>query len=220
MFARTDRLLLRPGWGEDAPMLARAIADAAVVRNLTSAPWPYGLPDAEAFLAAPRDPGLPALLIVELYRRHAAAGRGVRARAARVGRGRTGLLDRAAILGPRVRDRSRPRAGRNRADDRPGAARSLALRRQSRLGAGPRKAWFHRHRHIRPAHELRTRRRGGRTALPARPGDGRRSTGGVASVSARPNRPAPPPGHPSRIFCMGGRVGARAGADSALLQQA
>jgi len=65
MFARTDRLLLRPGWGEDAPMLARAIADAAVVRNLASAPWPFGLPDAEAFLAAPRDPALPALLIVE-----------------------------------------------------------------------------------------------------------------------------------------------------------
>jgi len=65
MFARTDRLLLRPGWGEDAPLLARAIADAAVVRNLASAPWPFELSDAEAFLAAPRDPALPAFLIAE-----------------------------------------------------------------------------------------------------------------------------------------------------------
>ena len=65
MFARTDRLLLRPGWGEDAPLLARTIADAAVVRNLASAPWPFALSDAEAFLAAPRDPGLPSLLIAE-----------------------------------------------------------------------------------------------------------------------------------------------------------
>ena len=34
MFARTNRLLLRPGWMEDAPALARAIGDEAVVRNL------------------------------------------------------------------------------------------------------------------------------------------------------------------------------------------
>ncbi len=65
MFARTDRLLLRPGWAEDAPALARTIADAAIVRNLASAPWPFALRDAEAFLAAPRDPILPSLLIFE-----------------------------------------------------------------------------------------------------------------------------------------------------------
>ena len=40
MFARTERLLLRPGWAEDAPALARAIADEQVVRNLATAPWP------------------------------------------------------------------------------------------------------------------------------------------------------------------------------------
>lgn len=51
MFARTDRLLLRPGWAEDAPALYAAIADEAIVRNLASAPWPYGMADAEAFLA-------------------------------------------------------------------------------------------------------------------------------------------------------------------------
>ena len=65
MFARTERLLLRPGWAEDAPALARAIADEQVVRNLATAPWPFALQDAEAFLAAPRDPALPHFLIME-----------------------------------------------------------------------------------------------------------------------------------------------------------
>lgn len=65
MFARTERLLLRPGWAEDAPALARAIADEQVVRNLATAPWPYALADAEAFLAAPRDPVMPSFLITE-----------------------------------------------------------------------------------------------------------------------------------------------------------
>ena len=65
MFARTDRLLLRPGWAEDAPALARAIADEQIVRNLATAPWPYALKDAEAFLASPRDPVLPSFLITE-----------------------------------------------------------------------------------------------------------------------------------------------------------
>jgi RimJ/RimL family protein N-acetyltransferase len=65
MFARTERLLLRPGWAEDAPALARAIADETIVRNLASAPWPFALRDAEAHLAAPRDPLLPSLLIFE-----------------------------------------------------------------------------------------------------------------------------------------------------------
>jgi RimJ/RimL family protein N-acetyltransferase len=63
MFARTERLLLRPGWAEDAPALAAAIADEQIVRNLATAPWPYGLKEAEAFLAAPRDPVLPTFLI-------------------------------------------------------------------------------------------------------------------------------------------------------------
>ena len=64
MFARTPRLLLRPGFPEDAPALAMAISDRAVVRNLAVVPWPYTLRDAEAFLASPRDPVLPSLLIV------------------------------------------------------------------------------------------------------------------------------------------------------------
>jgi RimJ/RimL family protein N-acetyltransferase len=65
MFARTARLLLRPGFPEDAAALVQAIADKAVVRNLSVVPWPYSLRDAEAFLARPRDPLLPSLLIFE-----------------------------------------------------------------------------------------------------------------------------------------------------------
>ena len=65
MFARTPRLLLRPGFPEDAPALAQAIGDEIIVRNLTTAPWPYGVRDAEAFLASPRDPVLPSFLIFE-----------------------------------------------------------------------------------------------------------------------------------------------------------
>jgi len=65
MFARTERLLLRPGWAEDAPALARAIADEMIVRNLARAPWPYGLADAETFLSAAPDPGFPRFLMFE-----------------------------------------------------------------------------------------------------------------------------------------------------------
>lgn len=54
MFARTERLLLRPGWKEDAPALFQAIADQRIVRNLASPPWPYTLADAEAFLSTER----------------------------------------------------------------------------------------------------------------------------------------------------------------------
>ena len=63
MFARTERLLLRPGWSADAPALFRAIADEGIVRNLANAPWPYRLADAEAFLSRERQPAEPATLI-------------------------------------------------------------------------------------------------------------------------------------------------------------
>ncbi len=62
MFARTPRLLLRPGWMEDAPVLADAISDAAILRNLTHAPAPYGEAEAREFLSQPQDPRLPRLL--------------------------------------------------------------------------------------------------------------------------------------------------------------
>jgi RimJ/RimL family protein N-acetyltransferase len=70
MFARTERLLLRPGWREDAPALFRTIADERIVRNLATAPWPYGLEHAEAFLARERVPRETSLLV---FRRTAAA---------------------------------------------------------------------------------------------------------------------------------------------------
>jgi RimJ/RimL family protein N-acetyltransferase len=71
MFARTERLLLRPGWAEDAPALARVVGEEAIVRNLASAPWPYRLEDAEAFLAPrPYDPADMSLLV---FRRTAGA---------------------------------------------------------------------------------------------------------------------------------------------------
>jgi RimJ/RimL family protein N-acetyltransferase len=63
MFARTERLLLRPGWREDAPALCQAIGDERIVRNLAKAPWPYALAHAEAFLAREQRPHEPALLI-------------------------------------------------------------------------------------------------------------------------------------------------------------
>jgi RimJ/RimL family protein N-acetyltransferase len=54
MFARTERLLLRPSWPEDAEHLHNAIADHDIVRNLALAPWPYNLDDARSFIAAPQ----------------------------------------------------------------------------------------------------------------------------------------------------------------------
>ena len=64
MFVRTKRLLLRPGWIEDAPVLYRAICDERIIRNLAQAPWPYAPEHAQAFLARERSPAEPAMLIV------------------------------------------------------------------------------------------------------------------------------------------------------------
>ena len=63
MFAITKRLLLRPGWAEDASALARAIGDERIIRNLARAPWPYTPDDAAHFLASARDPLRPSFLI-------------------------------------------------------------------------------------------------------------------------------------------------------------
>ena len=64
MFARTDRLLLRPGWREDAPALLNAIADPAIIDKLPGSPWPYSITDAERWLAQDREPtALPELLV-------------------------------------------------------------------------------------------------------------------------------------------------------------
>lgn len=57
MFARTERLLLRPGWAEDAPALSDAFAREEVVMNLATAPWPYAIDDARAYLGRERAEG-------------------------------------------------------------------------------------------------------------------------------------------------------------------
>ena len=56
MFARTERLLLRPGFPEDAPLLAQAIGDERIARNVARMPWPYSLDDARSYLATFADP--------------------------------------------------------------------------------------------------------------------------------------------------------------------
>ncbi|MFM2099570.1 MAG: hypothetical protein RLZZ366_1109 [Pseudomonadota bacterium] len=54
MFARTPRLLLRPGWIEDAPALAENIAHESVAFKLARLPWPYTVSHAEQFLGLER----------------------------------------------------------------------------------------------------------------------------------------------------------------------
>lgn len=63
MFARTPRLLLRPGFTEDAPMLAAVLGDAAIARNLSRLPHPYGEDEARAWLSRDEQPGEHSLLI-------------------------------------------------------------------------------------------------------------------------------------------------------------
>ena len=64
MFARTERLLLRPSWPEDAQELHQAIADEGIVRNLASAPWPYTADDAVHFTTQEHDALYPAFLLM------------------------------------------------------------------------------------------------------------------------------------------------------------
>lgn len=63
MFARTERLLLRPGWIEDAAEVQAGIDDEAIARNLVRVPWPYQLDDARTFLSLPREAAEPSFLI-------------------------------------------------------------------------------------------------------------------------------------------------------------
>lgn len=64
MFARTERLTLRPAWPEDAAELAAAIGHDTVTRMLSRVPYPYALSDAEDFCARPRRADEPCFLIV------------------------------------------------------------------------------------------------------------------------------------------------------------
>jgi RimJ/RimL family protein N-acetyltransferase len=63
MFLRTERLFLRPAWLEDAPQIARALGHEDVVRMLARVPWPYSEDHARAWIARPKDPNLPSLLV-------------------------------------------------------------------------------------------------------------------------------------------------------------
>jgi RimJ/RimL family protein N-acetyltransferase len=63
MFARTQRLLLRPVWPEDAENLFTAMNDQGIVCNLARAPWPYSRDDADAFAARAQDPLYPHFLL-------------------------------------------------------------------------------------------------------------------------------------------------------------
>lgn len=74
MFALTPRLTLRPGWPEDAPALARAIAHESVVRNLARVPWPYGEAEARDFLSLPRGAEEPRFVVAERHGAFALVG--------------------------------------------------------------------------------------------------------------------------------------------------
>ena len=63
MFARTQRLLLRPVWPEDAGALFAAINDQGIVCNLARAPWPYSPDDARDFATRSQDPRFPHFLL-------------------------------------------------------------------------------------------------------------------------------------------------------------
>ncbi len=63
MFIPTQRLLLRPGWIDDAPQLTNAIAHEGIVRNLCRLPWPYTQGDALNFLSSTHGKLAPEFLI-------------------------------------------------------------------------------------------------------------------------------------------------------------
>ncbi len=64
MFARTERLLLRPSWPEDATALYEAIADEDIVRNLARAPWPYTRAEASRFAAVEHSTMFPSFMLM------------------------------------------------------------------------------------------------------------------------------------------------------------
>lgn len=64
MFARTQRLTLRPAWPEDAAALAQAIGHEAVARMLMRVPFPYSVDDAQVFADQPRAAHEPRFLIL------------------------------------------------------------------------------------------------------------------------------------------------------------
>ncbi len=65
MFARTERLLLRPSWPEDDRQIYNAVADEAIIRNLALAPWPYLREDAASFAALQHPQRYPNFLLMQ-----------------------------------------------------------------------------------------------------------------------------------------------------------
>lgn len=63
MFARTERLLLRPPWAEDAAELANAINDPGIARQLARVPSPMHVDDAAEWIARPVEPSQPRALV-------------------------------------------------------------------------------------------------------------------------------------------------------------
>lgn len=49
---KTDRLVLRPPCAQDAPAMVRLLADRRIAINTARIPYPYGIDDAEQFIAA------------------------------------------------------------------------------------------------------------------------------------------------------------------------
>ncbi|MFT3966369.1 MAG: GNAT family N-acetyltransferase [Sphingobium sp.] len=62
MFARTERLILRPSWPEDAEPLARALSNPDIARNLLNVPAGYDETEAQRWIGRARDPRLPEFL--------------------------------------------------------------------------------------------------------------------------------------------------------------
>ena len=65
MFIKTKNLLMRPAWPEDAFNLTAAFGDPKGGDRMASAPWPYGVDEATAFIDRAAGHRLPDLLIVE-----------------------------------------------------------------------------------------------------------------------------------------------------------
>ena len=68
MFHRTERLLLRPFWPEDASAVLAGINNPLILKNLSSPPCPYGLADAQDFCVLPFDENLPNFAMIRRTR--------------------------------------------------------------------------------------------------------------------------------------------------------
>ena len=106
------------------------------MRNLATAPWPFALEDAEAFLAAPRDPAMPSFLITERT-----DGDPALVGACGLGRRPSGAVELGYWIAPPYWGKGfATEAGRALIDIaralEAAAARSLALPRQSGVGPG------------------------------------------------------------------------------------